>query len=154
MNVLAFSYLDLPAVNAALNLAATLLLVAGYALIKARRETAHKWAMLSAFGVSSVFLVSYLTYHQVLYANEGIRGRPFAGPEPLLSIYRVLLLSHVVLAVTVPLLAGMVMYYGFRDDRPRHIRWARRAFPIWLYVSVTGVVIYVLLYHVYPPGGG
>lgn len=154
MHLFAFSYLDLPALNAALNLTATLLLVAGYVLIQRRRETAHRRTMLAAFAVSGVFLVSYLAYHQLLYAHEGIRGRPFPGPEPMRTIYYALLISHVLPAAAVPFLAGMVIYYGYRDQRARHVRWARWTFPIWLYVSVTGVLVYVLLYRVYPPPAG
>ena len=144
------TYRDLPTLNAALNSLAAILLVVGFMLIKARREAAHKWTMLSAFGVSAVFLVSYLTYHTLLRKYEGISGRPFLGPEPIRTIYYGMLLSHVLLAVSVPVLAGLTIYYGYRDQREKHRRWAWRAFPIWLYVSVTGVVIYVMLYHVYP----
>lgn len=142
------TYLDLPALNAGLNSLAAILLVVGYLLIKARRETAHKRTMLSAFGVSIVFLVSYLTYHYLLRKYEGVPGRAFLGPEPIRTIYYAMLISHVVLAAAVPVLAGMTIYYGFRDERIKHVRWARRTFPIWLYVSVTGVLIYVMLYQV------
>lgn len=144
------TYLDLPAVNAALNSLAAILLVVGFLLIKAKRETAHKRTMLAAFGVSVVFLVSYLSYHYLLRKYEGVPGRAFLGPEPIRTIYYVMLISHVLLAMTVPVLAGLTIYYGYKDQREKHVRWAWRAFPIWLYVSVTGVVIYVMLYHVYP----
>jgi uncharacterized membrane protein YozB (DUF420 family) len=144
------SYRDLPTLNAALNALATVLLVVGYVLIKQRRETAHKWTMLAAFGVSVVFLVSYLAYHQLLFQHEGIRGKPFTGPQPIRTLYYGMLISHVLLAAAVPVLAIGTIYYGLRDRRPAHRRWAWWTFPIWLYVSVTGVVIYVLLYHVYP----
>lgn len=149
-----FSYLDLPKVNAGLNALAALLLALGYVLIKRRREVAHQRVMLTAFAVSAVFLVCYLTYHQLLYLNEGIRGRPFTGPEPMLTIYRALLISHVLLAVAVPIMAVRVIWLGYRNERARHIRLARWTFPIWMYVSITGVVIYYLLYHVYPPAIG
>ena len=144
------TYRDMPTLNAALNALATVLLVVGYLLIKQRREAAHKRVMLSAFGVSIVFLLSYLTYHQLLYVNEGRRGVPFTGPEPIRTLYLGMLISHVLLAVAVPVLAIGTIYHGYRDNRPKHRAWARWAFPIWLYVSVTGVVIYVMLYHVYP----
>jgi uncharacterized membrane protein YozB (DUF420 family) len=144
------TYRDLPTLNAVLNSLATILLIVGYVLIKQRRETAHKWTMLSAFGVSVVFLVSYLTYHQLLYVNEGIRGVPFTGPQPVRTAYYAMLISHVVLAAAVPVLAVGTIYYGLKDRRAAHRRWAWWAFPIWLYVSVTGVLIYVMLYHVYP----
>lgn len=137
---------QLPAVNALLNLTATILLVAGYALIKQRRETAHKSAMLAAFAVSVVFLVCYLIYHQAA-------GHvPFTGPPTVRAIYLTILFSHIALAVLVPFLALATIYYGLKDDRPRHLRIARWTFPIWLYVSVTGVIVYVMLYLLYPSG--
>lgn len=154
MFLAAFTYRDLPTVNAALNALAGVLLVVGYVLIKQRREAAHKWVMLSAFGVSTIFLVCYLTYHQLLFLNEGIRGRPFLGPQPIYSLYIAMLISHVVLAAAVPVLALLNIYHGFRDNRAKHVRIARWTFPIWLYVSITGVLIYVLLYHVYTPPAG
>lgn len=144
------NYRDLPTLNAALNALATVLLIVGYALIKQRRETAHKRTMLAAFGVSVVFLVSYLSYHQLLYMNEGIRGVPFTGPTSIRPAYYALLISHVLLAAAVPVLAIGTIYHGLRDQRAKHRAWARWTFPIWLYVSITGVVIYALLYHVYP----
>jgi uncharacterized membrane protein YozB (DUF420 family) len=144
------TYRDLPTLNAALNSLAAVLLVIGYVLIKQKREAAHKWTMFAAFGVSVVFLVSYLTYHQLLYVNEGIRGVPFTGPQPIRSFYYALLISHVLLAAAVPVLAIGTIYHGVKDNRLKHRRWAWRTFPIWLYVSVTGVVIYAMLYHVYP----
>jgi uncharacterized membrane protein YozB (DUF420 family) len=145
------TYRDLPAVNAALNGLAGILLVLGYALIKRGREQAHKQVMLAAFGTSVVFLACYLTYHTLLQTNEGVAGRKFAGPDSARPFYFAMLISHVVLAAIVPFLAIAVIRYGYRDDRPRHRRWAKITFPIWMYVSITGVLIYVVLYHVYPP---
>jgi uncharacterized membrane protein YozB (DUF420 family) len=147
-----FTYRDLPAVNAVLNGLAGILLAFGYALIKRRRrETAHKRVMLAAFGTSVLFLISYLTYHTLLQTNEGVAGRKFAGPESVKPLYYLILITHVLLAAAVPFLAIAVIRFGYRDDRPRHIRWAKITFPIWMYVSITGVVIYVLLYVAYPP---
>ena len=136
----------LPTVNATLNATATVLLVAGYVLIKGRRrrETAHKRVMLTAFGVSIAFLTCYLIYH---FNVGSVR---FQGPSDVRTVYLIILVSHILLAVTVPVLAGVTIYLGYRDLRQRHIRWAKWTFPIWLYVSVTGVVIYVMLYHLYP----
>lgn len=136
------SYRDLPTLNAALNALSTLLLVVGYLLIKGRRETAHKWTMLGAFGVSVIFLVSYLVYH---YTAGHVS---FIGPQPIRTAYYAMLISHVVLAAAVPVLALGTIYHGLRDNRAKHRRWARWAFPIWLYVSVTGVLIYVMLYQI------
>ena len=135
----------LPAVNASLNGLATVLLVLGYLLIKRRRETAHKWTMLGAFAVSTLFLASYLAYH----FQKGA-ATPFSGPRAAAYAYYAMLISHIVLAATVPAFAGMTIYYGLRDQRQKHLRIARWAFPIWLYVSVTGVLIYLVLYQLYP----
>lgn len=149
-----FTYRDLPAVNAALNALAGVLLVVGYVLIKQRRETAHKRTMLGAFGVSVVFLGCYLTYHYMLHEYEGSAGRKFQGEGLIRPIYFAMLISHVVLAAAVPVLALITIYHGYRDNRAKHRRIAWWTLPIWLYVSVTGVLIYVLLYLVYPPVSG
>jgi uncharacterized membrane protein YozB (DUF420 family) len=130
--------------NAALNALATVLLVVGYVLIKRRRETAHKWVMLAAFTTSIVFLVCYLIYH----ARVG--SVPFQGQGVVRPIYFTILLTHVLLAATVPVLASITIYRGLRDQRQSHRRIARWTYPIWLYVSVTGVIIYALLYHIFP----
>jgi uncharacterized membrane protein YozB (DUF420 family) len=140
----------LPTVNATLNGTATLLLIAGYRLIKAKRETAHKRTMLAAFAVSIVFLVCYLTYHAGLHYQTGQGHVTFHGPPAVRTVYLTILVSHVILAAIVPVLAGVTIYLGYRDRRARHRRWAKWTFPIWLYVSITGVVIYLMLYHLYP----
>lgn len=138
----------LPHVNAVLNAVATLLLLAGYVLIKQQRRGAHKWTMLGCFGVSVGFLVCYLAYHQLLYAATGQRGRPFEYPGPIVRyVYYGILVSHVLLAAAVPFLAMVTIYLGLRDRRLAHRRIARWTFPIWLYVSLTGVVVYLMLYH-------
>jgi uncharacterized membrane protein YozB (DUF420 family) len=120
------------------------LLVAGYVLIKRRREIAHKRVMLTAFGVSIAFLVCYLLYHAMVGSVR------FQGPGDVRIVYFTILITHVILAATVPVLAGVTIYLGYRDRRARHKRWAKWTFPIWLYVSITGVVIYLMLYHLYP----
>lgn len=140
----------LPAVNATLNATATLLLVAGYVLIKQRREQAHKRAMMAAFFVSIAFLACYLTYHTYLKMYTTAGHVPFSGPASVKPFYLAILFSHIVLAATVPFLAGITIYLGYRDRRRAHRRLAVWTFPIWLYVSITGVVIYVILYHLYP----
>ena len=139
-----FDVHQLPAVNASLNALAALLLVIGWVQIKLRRERAHKLTMLSAFGVSVLFLACYLVYH------FQVRHVPFAGPDSVRHVYLAILISHVVLAAAVPVLAGVTIYLGFRDRRLKHRRWARWTFPIWLYVSITGVIIYLMLYQIYP----
>jgi uncharacterized membrane protein YozB (DUF420 family) len=140
----------LPAVNATLNATATVLLVLGYVLIKQRREAAHKRAMMSAFFVSIAFLACYLTYHTYLQIYTSAGHVPFAGPPSVKPFYLALLFSHIALAATVPFLAGITIFLGYRDRRRAHRKLAWWTFPIWLYVSITGVVIYVILYHVYP----
>lgn len=136
----------LPHVNASLNGLAAVLLVAGYILIKQRRERAHIWTMLACFGVSVVFLACYLTYH----ALAGSRLFPRSTYPNAAMIYYTVLLTHVVLAAAVPFLAVATIYFGLTDNRPCHIRLARWTFPIWLYVSITGVLVYLMLYQLFP----
>lgn len=149
MNLLAESNSIFPHLNASLNLLACILLVVGVVLIKKKRETAHKTAMLTCFGVSVVFLISYLYYHTVVM--DGV-SKPFPRNEhpTAFLVYLPILLTHVVLAALVPILALRTIYLGFRDRRASHRRWAKITFPIWLYVSVTGVVVYVMLYWMFP----
>ena len=136
----------LPHVNAALNALATVLLVAGYVLIKRRQERLHQWAMLACFGVSVIFLACYLTYH---FNIPGGSKRFPSYPPPLIRYsYYLILLTHVVLAALVPFLTVATIWLGLADRRIGHVWLARWTFPIWLYVSVTGVVIYAMLYGV------
>ena len=136
-----------PLVNASLNATATVLLVLGYVFIKQRREQLHKWTMLSCFGVSVIFLICYLTYHYL----SGHTSFPAYPPAAVRYFYYALLASHIILAVYVPVGAIITIYYGLRDMRAKHRKWAKATFPIWLYVSVTGVVVYLMLYQFYPP---
>ena len=139
----------LPHVNASLNALATVLLVLGYVLIKRRQERAHMWVMLSCFGVSVLFLACYLTYHALL---QGV-SKPFPSyPPPAIRIgYYAILISHIILAAAVPFLALATIYAGLANRRVAHVRLARWTFPIWLYVSITGVIIYLALYQIYKP---
>ena len=130
----------LPAVNAALNALAALLLVAGYVQIRRRRIAAHRACMLAAFTTSVLFLVSYLTYH----AQVG--SQPFTGQGPIRTVYFVVLISHIALAALILPLALVTLRRGLRRDDVRHAAIARWTLPIWLYVSVTGVVVYWMLY--------
>jgi protein SCO1 len=141
----------LPAVNASLNGLATLLLVAGLIAIKRGRREGHKRLMLTAFATSIVFLVCYLVYHAALHHYTGESGRRFEGKGLIKTVYFTILISHVILAAAVPVLACVTIYRGLKQQWDRHRRIARITFPIWLYVSVTGVVIYGLLYH-WPAG--
>ncbi|MEX2187979.1 MAG: DUF420 domain-containing protein [Pirellulales bacterium] len=137
----------LATINALLNGSATVLLVVGFVLIKRRREQAHRRVMLSAFGVSVAFLICYLAYH---VWPVGAKATPFAGEGFAKTAYYTMLVSHILLAAAVPVLAIRTIYLGLHDRRAAHRRWAKWTFPIWLYVSVTGVLIYLVLYHLYP----
>jgi uncharacterized membrane protein YozB (DUF420 family) len=131
---------NLPSLNAVLNASAAILLVWGYTLIRRGRRDAHKKVMLAAFGVSCAFLISYLVYHAQVGSVR------FQGTGLLRTTYLGILLTHTVLAALVPFLAGITLYRGLKGDFSKHRRIARWTLPIWLYVSVTGVVVYWMLY--------
>ena len=131
---------SLPAVNATLNAIAGTLLVIAWALIKQRRIEAHRRVMLAAFGTSTLFLISYVVYH----ANAG--SRPYHGTGWLRVLYFSILIPHVLLAAAVVPLALITLRRGLRRDDVRHRRIARITLPIWLFVSVTGVIVYLMLY--------
>ena len=135
---------SLPALNATLNSVSAILLAAGYLLIRRRNVAAHKACMLSALGVSTLFLISYVTYH----ARVG--SVRFTGTGWIRSVYFAILISHVVLAVTILPLALITVYRAWRERFEAHRRIARWTLPIWMYVSVTGVVVYAMLYVCYP----
>jgi uncharacterized membrane protein YozB (DUF420 family) len=138
---------DLPTLNAILNSIATVLLVAGYDRIRRREIVQHRACMLAAFAVSVVFLISYVIYH---YNVGSVR---FPGQGLVRTLYLLMLFTHVVLAALVPFLAIATLFLAFRGSFDRHRRLARWTLPIWLYVSVTGVLVYVVLYVVYGAGG-
>jgi uncharacterized membrane protein YozB (DUF420 family) len=131
---------DLPALNATLNATSGVLLLAGWLLIRRGRINAHRRCMVSAFIASSLFLVSYVVYH----AQAG--SRPFTGHGVVRPIYFAILISHVLLAATIVPLALVTLRRALTGDYVRHRRIARVTFPVWMYVSVTGVVIYLMLY--------
>jgi uncharacterized membrane protein YozB (DUF420 family) len=134
---------DLPGVNAVLNASSAVLLVAGYLAIRNRSVRVHKICMLSALGVSAVFLGCYLYYHFVV--KDG-RPTPFTGEGWIRWTYFAILLTHTILAITVAPLAITTAYFGLSNRLARHVSLARWALPIWLYVSITGVVVYWMLY--------
>jgi len=136
----------LPAVNACLNAVAAVLLVRGRRLARARRIDEHRRVMLAAFAVSAVFLACYLAHK----ASKGFENTTFNVEGAAKVAYLLMLGSHVVLAAAVPVLAIVLIRWGLRDERARHRRLARITWPIWMYVSITGVLIYVLLYHLNP----
>ena len=138
----------LPHVNASLNGLATLLLIVGFVLIKQGKVNAHKWTMLGCFGVSIVFLGCYLVYHALLTGHG--KAFPDYPPNWVRYSYYAMLLTHVVLAAAVPFLAVITIYHGLKDNRAAHRRIAKWTFPIWLYVSVTGVLVYLCLYQFFP----
>lgn len=129
-----------PPLNASLNALTTALLLGGWTLIRLGRKEAHRAVMLSACGTSTLFLICYLYYH----AHHGVTR--FAGPQELRAFYFFILTTHTVLAALVPPLVIVTLVHAARQRWTRHRFWARITFPIWLYVSVTGVVIYWMLY--------
>jgi uncharacterized membrane protein YozB (DUF420 family) len=134
------SVTDLPAVNATLNAISGILLLIAYAHIRARRIQQHRRFMIAAFVTSSLFLVCYLVYH----AQVG--SVPFTRQGLVRPLYFTILITHVTLAATVVPLALVTLSRGLKARYPEHRRIARWTFPVWLYVSVTGVLVYVLLY--------
>jgi uncharacterized membrane protein YozB (DUF420 family) len=131
---------SLPAVNATLNATAGVLLLTGYSLIRRRRIQAHRRVMTTAFGVSVAFLICYLVYH------SQVGSVPYQKAGFLRVIYFSILISHTSLAAAVPVLAIITLRRALRGDFKRHRQIARWTFPIWLYVSVTGVIVYLMLY--------
>jgi putative membrane protein len=138
----------LPALNACLNATSAVLLAAGFLAIRRRRVHLHRACMVAAFVTSMVFLASYLTYH-LQVGTTRFPGRGWVRP-----VYFAILGTHTVLAALVPPLALVTLTHAVRARFARHARLARWTLPTWFYVSVTGVVIYVLLYWMYPPGAG
>jgi uncharacterized membrane protein YozB (DUF420 family) len=133
---------DLPALNATLNATSAVLLVIGYALIRRRRIRAHRAVMLAALGVSTLFLISYLVYH----ANVG--SRPFPGRGTIRGVYFFILITHVILAALIVPMALVTLSRALREQFDRHASLARWTLPLWLYVSLTGVIVYVMLYRI------
>ena len=134
---------DLPAVNATLNATAAIFLATGYVMIRRGRRDLHKRCMLAALTSSALFLVSYVVYH----ANTG--SRPFPGQGVIRGVYFAILVTHVALAAVILPLAITTAARGLSAQYDRHVQIARWTLPLWLYVSVTGVVIYLMLYRLY-----
>ncbi|MBL9188704.1 MAG: DUF420 domain-containing protein [Opitutaceae bacterium] len=137
---------DIPALNATLNALATLLITAGFIFIKLGRREAHRRAMLSAGVVSALFLIGYVT-HKVL-----VRGvhTPFGGEGGIRTLYLFILWTHIPLAASIAYLVPKTFLLAIRGDYERHRAWAKWTFPIWYYVSVTGVLVYLFLYVWWP----
>jgi putative membrane protein len=134
---------DLPTLNAALNAIAAVLLVWGYILIRSHRIQTHRKVMIAAFVTSSVFLACYIVYH----VQVGAKSMHFAKTGAIRTVYFTLLTTHTILAATVPVLAIITLRRGLAARFDKHREIARWTLPIWLYVSVTGVVVYLMLYH-------
>lgn len=135
----------LPHFQALLNTAATLMLTLGYCFIRRGKRDLHRLCMVTALVISSLFMISYLTYHaEVGYA-------PFTGQGIVRPLYFTLLASHVILAALIIPLVLVTVFFALRGNFDKHPRVARWTLPLWLYVSVSGVVIYILGFHVYTP---
>jgi putative membrane protein len=138
---------DIPTLNASLNATATVLIITGLFLIKRGRREAHRATMLTAGVVSAVFLVGYVT-HKILM--RGIHT-PFGGENPALrAFYYTMLITHIILAISIAYLVPRTFLFAIKGDYVAHKRWAKFTFPIWLYVSVTGVLVYFFLYQWWP----
>jgi uncharacterized membrane protein YozB (DUF420 family) len=134
---------DLPALNATLNGTCAVLLTIGYVLIRRGRVQQHRRVMIAAFVTSTLFLISYVIYH----ANIG--SKPFPGTGAIRTVYLTILVSHILLAMLIVPMALITLSRGLRERFDRHVAIARWTLPIWLYVSVTGVLVYVMLYKLY-----
>ena len=134
----------LPHLNACLNGTSAVLLFSGYGFIKGRNVVAHRACQIGALIVSIIFLASYLTYH---YHHGATR---FQGTGIARPIYFTILTSHTILAIVIVPLVALTFYRAFRQDFVRHRRIARITLPLWLYVSITGVIVYLMLYQIYP----
>lgn len=139
---------DLPAVNATLNGMAAILLVTGWFFIRTKNIRAHKTCMISAFVMSALFLTCYLTYHTYRVSTTGQGSTPFPGTGIWKTIYFLVLIPHIILAVVMLPMILRTFYLAIRQDFVRHRRLARITLPIWVYVSVTGVLVYVMLYQI------
>ena len=137
---------DIPALNATLNGIATVLITSGYILVKRGRLETHRKVMTTAMVVSALFLVGYVT-HKVL-----IRGvhTPFGGEGLIRTVYYTMLISHIILAISISYLVPRTFLFAIRGNIARHKAWAKWTFPIWFYVSITGVLVYFSLYRWWP----
>ncbi len=131
---------DLPALNAGLNSLSALLLITGWFLIRNRKPAAHRAVMITALVTSALFLTSYLIYHAQVGSVR------FQGQGPIRTVYFAILITHTILAAAVPFLAAITVWRAYKKRFDRHRAIARWTLPIWLYVSVTGVIVYLMLY--------
>ncbi|MSU23738.1 MAG: DUF420 domain-containing protein [Opitutus sp.] len=137
---------DIPALNATLNAIATVLLAVGYGLIKRGHKAAHRATMLTALAVSALFLIGYVTHK---YLIGGVHT-PFGGTGLIRRIYYTMLTSHIILAAAIAYLVPQTFYFAITGNFVRHQAWAKWTFPIWFYVSITGVLVYFSVYQWWP----
>lgn len=137
---------SIPALNAVLNSIATVLILLGFSFIKGGNKKAHRFAMIAALFVSALFLVGYV-YHKI--AVQGVHT-PFGGEGSIKTFYYVMLITHIILAMVILPLVITTFSFAIRGNFERHKKWARWTFPIWLYVSITGVLVYLFLYQWFP----
>jgi uncharacterized membrane protein YozB (DUF420 family) len=141
---------DLPAVNASLNALSAIFLTAGFIFIRKKKIIAHRNCMISAFCVSIVFLTCYITYHSYLALVLHQGPTRFLNPAWFRPIYLVILLTHTILAMMIVPMILITLSRAFRERFDKHKKIARWTWPLWMYVSVTGVIVYLLLYQVFP----
>jgi len=141
---------DLPLINAILNSCSALLLLAGYVAIKRDQKERHKRCMVSALITSTLFLTCYVIYHVGMQRVYGSAHTRFVDPAWFRPWYLALLASHLLLAIAIVPMVLMTVYHAIRGNFERHRKIARWTWPCWMYVSVTGVVIYLLLYRIFP----
>jgi uncharacterized membrane protein YozB (DUF420 family) len=136
---------DLPAVNASLNALSTVFLTFGYIFIKQRKQNAHRNCMIAAFITSTIFLACYLTYHFTVKAVTKFQGQGIVRP-----IYFIILITHIILAVVIVPMILMTLSRALKQRFDLHKKIARWTWPLWMYVSVTGVIVYLMLYQWFP----
>jgi putative membrane protein len=136
---------DLPLLNAVLNTTSTVFLLLGYYFIRQKKKVTHKKMMITALVTSGLFLISYLIYHY----NVG--SVKFTGQGTVRTVYFIILISHTILAILLPPLVGITLVRALRERFDKHRVIARWTLPIWLYVSITGVAVYLMLYQLFPP---
>ncbi len=137
---------DIPALNATLNSIATVLISVGYVLVKCGRLEAHRKVMLSAMAVSALFLVGYVSHK---FMVRGVHT-PFGGEGAIRTVYYVMLITHILLAIAIAYLVPRTFWLAITGNLERHKAWAKWTFPIWFYVSITGVLVYFFLYQWWP----
>jgi uncharacterized membrane protein YozB (DUF420 family) len=148
------TFSDLPAVNAGLNAFSGVMLVVGLAYIRRGKRTAHRYCMITACCSSLLFLVCYLTYHTWMRRTYGIAHTVFAEPQGFRPIYLTILYTHLLAAVVILPLVIITLARALKGNFDKHKRIARWTWPLWMYVSVTGVIVYLLLYQIFPQHRG